>query len=152
MPDAKKVTKTKTEDPCPICIAVKMTERAHPGANKPEIYLPGQRINCDLHDHKTKSCKGHHYTFTVSDTTSAKLLGNMITRKSDVATAIQPIMERNEVVTRNKCLKVVCDNAPEFIGANCAFRKFMENKGAKIVPSTPHTPNENAEAENANRH
>ena len=59
-------------------------------------------------------------------------------------------MERNEAVTRNKCLEVVCDNAPEFVGANCAFQKFMENK-AKIVPSTPHTPNENAEAKNANR-
>ena len=59
-----------------------------------------------------------NHTFTVSDTTSAKLLGNTITRKSDIATAIQPIMERNKAVTGNKCLKVVCDNTPEFVGAN----------------------------------
>ena len=72
-------------------------------------------------------------------------------RKSDAGTILPSILAFVKAQTGNQCKEIICDNAPEFIGKNCPFRKHFEELGGKILPSTPHIPSENGIAELGNR-
>jgi hypothetical protein len=104
----------------------------------------------DMQYMETQSLGGNNFELTIMDEASGKMLGCAIPKRHLTGDAAIPIFKSIRRQTGRKVIRIVLDNAPEFVGVKSTLGAWIIRKGIEPVPCTRYTSNENNLAELTN--
>lgn len=135
---------------CGDCQSGKVTAASHPHSDRPRATNILQRIHMDLVGPITPtSLGGASYFVLMKDEFSSCVFVSVVARKSDVPKAIMSFVNKIEIISQGKVKIIRSDNGSEF--KNRSLSDFYSCRGIIQEFSCPYTPQQNGEAERANR-
>ena len=133
---------------CDACVEGKMTRRTFKMASAPRSSRPGDVVSADLFGPLPVTASGHRFGLVIIDDASSLIKLYLLKRKGDALGCFERfVVEAETFGHRVRVLR--SDNGGEFVSA--AFDAFLAGKGIGRALTSPHTPEQNGQAERAVR-
>lgn len=131
---------------CDSCTLGKMTRRTFKtSTTSPTTFKPGELLSMDLFGPLPTSRGGHHYGLIIVDKSSAFVKLYLLKMKSETRTYVERFLDQSATMHGRKTKVVRSDNGGEF--KSQAFVDMLKRRGITPQYTTPHTPEQNGQAE-----
>ena len=134
---------------CDACHFGRQTNSVHPSRSEPRDCQAGQRFHSDVCFAACKSLGGNVCFVTLKDEASGYRLVEFLASKSDVAAALQRLLEAAERETGRKALSIRTDNGKEYV--NEVVKNMLASRGVVHELSPAYVKQANGMAERENR-
>ena len=139
-----------TQERCGDCQLGKATCASHPTSDRPRATEILERLHVDLVGPiKPVSLGGSSYSMTIKDEFSSYIFVRPLKSKADVGKTIATFIDTYELQTQARVKFIRSDNGSEF--KNEFVKNLCDSRGIEQEFSAPRTPQQNGEAERANR-